>query len=199
MQNTNELKLPSLPYDYDMLEPYYDKETLQIHHQKHHATYVKGLNNALSKLEEARESNDFSLIKHWEKEIAFHGAGHKLHSLFWQNMRPAKENNKAEPELLKAIETSFGSWEKFIAQFKAATIAIEGSGWGILAMNEQKNLQIFTIENHQKCFIPGLKPLLVCDVWEHAYYLKYQNKRGEYLDNFLKLINWQEVEMRYKK
>ena len=194
---TEEFTLPELPYAYDALEPYYDKETLTIHHDKHHAGYVKGLNNAMKKLQEARESGDFSLIKHWERELAFHGAGHWFHSMFWENMRPGKEDNKAEGVLLEAMEKSFGSWDKFIAQFKAATAAVEGSGWGVLAKDPKGNLHIFAVENHQKIWVPGLTPILVCDVWEHAYYLKYQNKRAEWIENFMKVINWDDVAKRF--
>ena len=128
-----EFELKKLPYAYDALEPYYDKETLEIHHGKHHAGYVKGLNNATKKLAEARETGDFSLIKHWERESAFHGAGHFFHEMFWESMQPGKEDNKASGDLLEAIEKWFGSWDKFVAQFKAATAAVEGSGWGVLA------------------------------------------------------------------
>ena len=194
-----EFTLPELPYAYDALEPYYDKQTVEIHHDKHHAGYVKGLNTAMAKLKEARESGDMSLIKHWEREQAFHGAGHHLHTLFWENMRPGKEDNKAEGELLSAIEKWFGSWEAFEKQFKAATIAVEGSGWGVLASCPNGSLHVFAIENHQKVWVPGVKPIMVCDVWEHAYYLKYQNKRGDWVDNFMKLINWEDVAAKWKK
>ncbi len=197
MTDKKAFTLPELPYTYDALEPYYDKQTVEIHHDKHHAGYVKGLNNAMKKLAEARETGDFSLIKHWEREQAFHGAGHLLHSLFWENMRPGKEDNKAEGELLAAIEQWFGSWEKFEMQFKKATAAVEGSGWGVLASCEHGSLHVFAVENHQKVWVQGLKPIMVCDVWEHAYYLKYQNRRGEWIDNFFKLINWEEVSKRY--
>ncbi|MBS3123279.1 superoxide dismutase [Candidatus Woesearchaeota archaeon] len=191
-----EYTLGKLPYAYDALEPYYDKATVELHHTKHHAGYVKGLNTAVTKLKEARESGDFSLVKHWEKELAFHGAGHALHTQFWDNMRPGTENNKPTGKLLKSLQNSFGSFENFVAQFKAATIAVEGSGWGVLAKDHNGQLQIFSVENHQKVFVPGLTPILVCDVWEHAYYLKYQNRRAEWVDNFMKLINWDDVEKR---
>ena len=187
-----EFTLPELPYAYDALEPHYDKETVTIHHDKHHAGYVKGLNNAMKKLAEARETSDYSLIKHWEREQAFHGAGHHLHTLFWENMRPGKEDNKASGELLEAIEKNFGSWEAFEKQFKAATAAVEGSGWGVLATCPDGSF-------HQKVLVPGLQPIMVCDVWEHAYYLKYQNKRGEWIDNFWKICNWDNVAEKYAK
>ncbi len=192
-----EYKLPELSYGYDALEPYYDKETLELHHTKHHAGYVAGLNNAVAKLEEARESGDYSLVKHWEKELAFHGAGHYLHSLFWENLRPGSEENKATGAVSEAIEEAFGSFDKFKEQFLKVTLAVEGSGWGVLARGPDEDLKIFSVENHQKVFIPGYKILLVCDVWEHAYYLKYQNRRAEWIDNFFKIVNWEEVEKRF--
>ena len=191
-----EFTLPELPYAYNALEPQYDEQTLRIHHDKHHAGYVKGLNTAMQKLAQARESNDFALIKHWEREQAFHGAGHHFHTLFWENMRPATDNNQAQGDLAAAITQWFGGIAQFEAQFKAATAAVEGSGWGVLASDVDGNLHIFTVENHQKAFIPGYKILLVCDVWEHAYYLKYQNRRAEWIENFFKIINWEEVEKR---
>ena len=194
-----EFTLPELPYEYNALEPYYDEQTLRIHHDKHHAGYVKGLNNAMKKLAEARETGDMSLIKHWEREQAFHGAGHHFHTMFWENMRPGKDDNKASGELLEGIEKWFGSWEAFEKQFKAATAAVEGSGWGVLACCPEGSLHVFAVENHQKVWVPGLQPIMVCDVWEHAYYLKYQNRRGEWIDNFWKLINWDKVSERYSK
>ena len=197
MNENKEFTLPDLPYAYDALEPYYDKETLEIHHSKHHAGYVKGVNNAIKKLAECRETGDYSLIKHWEREQAFHGAGHFLHSLFWENMQPGNEENKASGALLESIEKWFGSWEKFEAQFKQATAAVEGSGWGVLASCPHGSLHVFAVENHQKVWVQGLQPIMVCDVWEHAYYLKYQNKRAEWIDNFWKLVNWDKVAERY--
>jgi superoxide dismutase, Fe-Mn family len=188
--------LPKLPYASDALEPYYDKATVELHHDKHHAGYVNGLNNAIVKLEEARKANDFSLIKHWERELAFHGAGHILHTIFWENMRPGKEDNKPEGAMLEAIEKNFGSFDAFSSQFKAATIAIEGSGWGALVQVSDGSLQIVAVENHQKMMLPESTILVLCDVWEHAYYLKYQNRRAEWVDNFMYLINWDEVSKR---
>ena len=193
-----EFTLPELTYAYDALEPLYDKETLTIHHDKHHAGYVKGLNNAMAKLAECRESGDYSLIKHWEREQAFHGAGHLLHSMFWENMRPGKDDNKADGELLAGIDKWFGSWDKFVAQFVAATCAVEGSGWGVLASCADGSLHVFAVENHQKVWVQGLKPIMVCDVWEHAYYLKYQNRRKEWVTNFMKLAHWEKVSARYE-
>jgi Fe-Mn family superoxide dismutase len=193
-----ECRLPPLPYPADALEPYIDKETLTIHHDKHHAGYVTQFNAAMKKLEEARASGDFSLIKHWSREFAFNGSGHALHSLYWGNMSP--KGGEAKGELLEALNKSFGDFDRFRKQFIAATNAVEASGWGILGFEPYMgHLVVLQAEKHQDLTIWGVYPLLVCDVWEHAYYLKYQNRRGEYVDNFFKIINWPEVERRYAK
>jgi len=194
-----EFTLPELPYAYNALEPYYDEKTVQIHHDKHHAGYVKGLNNAMSKLKDARETSEFGLIKHWEREMAFHGAGHHLHTLFWENMRPGKDDNKAEGALLEAIEKWFGSWEKFEMQFKKATAAVEGSGWGVLASCPRGSLHIFAVEKHQDGMVPGLQPIMVCDVWEHAYYLKWNADRKGWIDSFWNIVNWEDVAQKHAK
>jgi Fe-Mn family superoxide dismutase len=192
-----ECKLLPLPYPYDALEPWIDKETVSIHHDKHHAGYVKNFNIVLRKLSEARASGDFSLIKHWSRELAFHGSGHVLHTLYWDNMSP-KGGGKPKGELLAAMEKSFGGFDWFQTQFAAATKAVEGSGWGIMAFEPFRGyLIILQAEKHQDLSIWGVYPLLVCDVWEHAYYLKYQNRRAEYVKNFFNLIHWPEVEKRY--
>ncbi|VBB45941.1 Superoxide dismutase [uncultured Desulfatiglans sp.] len=190
--------LPPLPYAYDALEPYIDEQTLRIHHDKHHAGYVKGFNLAMEKLAEARKSGDYSLIKHWSREFAFNGAGHVLHALYWGNL--AKEGGAPGGEFLQAAVRSFGSADAMLAQFAAATKAVEASGWGILAYEPYMgHLVIQQAEKHQDLAIWGVYPLLVCDVWEHAYYLKYQNKRGDYVDRFMKIINWKVVEERYER
>lgn len=188
--------LPELEYDYNALEPYYDAQTVEIHHTKHHAGYVKGFNNAQAKLQDARDNNDYTLIKHYEHELAFHGAGHQLHSLFWKNMRAGQEQNRPSEALQQKLAASFGSYDNFVAQFKKATASVEGSGWGVLAAHSDGSMHIFAVHNHQNAFVPGCKVLLVCDVWEHAYYLKYQNRRAEWIDNFMNIINWDAVESR---
>jgi len=192
-------ELPPLPYDYDALEPYIDAQTMHLHHDIHHAGYVKGLNNAEEKLAKAREAGNFALIKHWSREAAFHGSGHLLHSIFWPNMIAASQA-KAAPEgaLAEAIDRDFGSFDAFEAQFQAAAGAVEGSGWGILAYRPDDGaLVVLTAEKHQNLTQWGVIPLLVLDVWEHAYYLKYQNRRGEYVQNFFNIINWDDVAARY--
>lgn len=194
-------ELPPLPYEYDALEPYIDAQTMRLHHDIHHAGYVKGLNTAEEKLAQAREAGDFGLIKHWSREAAFHGSGHLLHSVFWPNMIAASAA-KAAPEgaLAEAIDRDFGSFDAFKAQFQAASNAVEGSGWGILAYRpDDDSLLVLTAEKHQNLTQWGVIPLLVLDVWEHAYYLKYQNRRGEYVQNFFNIINWDDVSARYEK
>jgi Fe-Mn family superoxide dismutase len=189
-------ELPALPYEYNALEPHIDEQTMRLHHDIHHLGYVKGLNNAESKIAEARESGDYGLIKHWEREAAFHGAGHFLHCIFWENMSP---DGGGEPSgaLADAINQRFGSFDKFIGQFKAAGGAVEGSGWVLLVKNNSTDtLDILTAEKHQNLTQWVVTPLLVCDVWEHAYYLKYQNKRGDYLSAFTNVINWENVASR---
>ncbi|RME59385.1 MAG: superoxide dismutase [Candidatus Dadabacteria bacterium] len=192
-------QLPPLPYDYGDLEPYIDEQTMRLHHGKHHQGYVNGLNKAEEMLAQARANNDYALIKHWEREAAFNGAGHFLHCIFWKNMRP---NGGGQPtgELLNRINSRFGSFDNFITHFKSAGTAVEGSGWVMLVKNNVTNeLDILTAEKHQNLTQWVVTPLLVCDVWEHAYYLKYQNRRAEYLNAFTNVINWDDVAERLMK
>ncbi|MBS3734656.1 MAG: superoxide dismutase [Phycisphaerae bacterium] len=182
--------LPDLPYAADALEPLYEKRALTIHHDRHHAGYVKGLNRVLGKLAAAREAGAHARVKGLSRGLAFHGSGHVLHTLFWHSMTPG---GAAPPAALrKAADKSFGSVEACTAQFAAATKAVEASGWGVLAYEPLGDrLMILQAEKHQNLAIWGAVPLLVCDVWEHAYYLQYANRRGQWVDNFLKLANWQ--------
>lgn len=190
-------ELPPLPYDYNALEPYYDEQTVRIHHDKHHAAYVTGLNTAEEKLAQARESGDFSVIQHWERQLAFHGSGNLLHTIFWNNMGPSK-GSKPDAGLAAQINHDFGSFDAFQKQFNAAAAAIEGNGWAILAWSpDYSKLYIAAIENHQKQTIMGLQPLLVLDVWEHAYYLKFQNKRPDWIANWWSVVNWQDISKRF--
>jgi Fe-Mn family superoxide dismutase len=191
-------QLPPLPYAYDALEPHLDKETLTLHHDTHHAGYVKGFNKAWGELVKARSSGDYSLITHWSRELAFHGSGHVLHSLYWENMSP-KGGGEPVGDVREAINKSFGGFAQFKAQFSAATKAVEASGWGILAFEPYHGYCVLLqAEKHQDLTIWGTYPLLVCDVWEHAYYLRYQNRRGDYVNSFFNIINWPEVERRYQ-
>jgi len=187
--------LPPLPYK--SLEPVIDDATLALHHDKHHAGYVKGANAANDALAKAREAGDFALVKHWERELAFHASGHALHTLYWTSMRPG---GRGEPSaaLAQALEASFGSREKMLAQFAAATKAVEASGWGVLAWEPlSKRLLVLQADKHQDLTVWGAIPILVCDVWEHAYYLKYQNNRGAYVDAVLGILDWQSASERF--
>ncbi|MFW6133787.1 MAG: superoxide dismutase [Planctomycetota bacterium] len=182
--------LPELPYATDALAPLYDQRTLTIHHDRHHAGYVKGLNRVLDKLAAAREAGDYARVKGLSRGLAFHGSGHVLHTLFWNSMTPG--GAAPPPALRKAAEKSFGSVEACTAQFAAATKAVEASGWGLVAYEPLGDrLVVLQAEKHQNLALWGVVPLLVCDVWEHAYYLQYANSRGQWVDNFLKLANWE--------
>jgi Fe-Mn family superoxide dismutase len=190
-------ELPPLPYEYGALAPGIEEQVLRIHHQKHHAGYVKGLNGTLAKLDQARAAGDMSSIKALSRALAFHGSGHVLHALYWLSMKPG---SPAEPgrELRRALERNFGSLRVFEAQFKAAANAVEGSGWALLAYEPMgRRLLILQAEKHQNLAIWGVVPLLVCDVWEHAYYVQYQNRRADYVDSFVRLIDWAGVASRY--
>ena len=190
-------ELPPLPYSYNALEPHIDEQTMKLHHDMHHNAYVQGLNKAEEMLAKARESKDFTLVKHWEREAAFHGAGHFLHCIFWENMGPDC-GGKPDGTLLEAINKKFGSYESFTAHFKAAGTAVEASGWAILVYNQAtKDLEILAAEKHQNLTQWVVTPLLVLDVWEHAYYLKYQNKRAAYVEAFFNVINWKDVSKRF--
>lgn len=185
-------ELPDLPYGYDELEPSIDKETMQLHHDIHHKGYVGGLNKAEEALEQARKDNNFALIKHFSREVAFHGSGHIFHNLFWKNMAP--DGGTPEGAITEQINKDFGSFDAFQNQFSAATNAVEGSGWGVLGWRPLDNkLVVLQSEKHQNLTNWGVQPLLVCDVWEHAYYLKYQNKRAEYVKNWWNVVNWKNV------
>jgi superoxide dismutase, Fe-Mn family len=190
--DNGEYILGNLPYNYDALEPYYDEQTLKLHHDKHHAGYVKKLNAALSKLEQARKNGDFSSVQAISNDLAFNGSGHILHTLFWNSMKPGGNNDEMPSGLQSAFEESFGSVESGKKHFSEATKAVEASGWGVLAYEPfSQKLIILQSEKHQNLTFWSAIPLMVCDVWEHAYYLKYQNNRGQWVDNFMKLANWE--------
>ncbi len=189
--------LPDLPYAPDALEPHIDAQTMQLHHGAHHQAYVNGLNTALQKLEESRNSNDFSLVKHWSREVSFHGGGHYLHTLFWTVMAPNGGGNPQNTALKNQIDRDFGSYDKFRAHFLAASNAVEGGGWGVLAWEPVGNrLIIHQVEKQQDMSTWSNIPLLMVDVWEHAYYLKYQNRRAAYTQAFMNVVNWDEVARR---
>jgi Fe-Mn family superoxide dismutase len=191
--------LPELPYAYNALEPYISEEIMRLHHDKHHRSYVEGLNKAEVNLKKARDNNDFSLIKHWSRELAFHGSGHYLHTIFWKNMIP-KGGGSPQGLLKKEIENYFGSFDKFKKQFSEAAKQVEGVGWAILVWSPRaRHLEILQSERHMLLTQWDTIPLLVLDVWEHAYYLQYKNNRAGYVDNWWNLVNWNDVEMRFDK
>jgi superoxide dismutase, Fe-Mn family len=192
--NTAEEKLPELPYKYNALEPYIDAATLELHYSKHHQGYVNGFNKANMAIAEAIGKKDYSMIDHWTQKLAFHGAGHYLHSLYWASMSP---NGGGEPKgkLRDIIKINFGTFDKFKSLFSSVAKTVEGSGWGMLAYNPVNDkLMVLQIENHQKMTTWNVIPLMVIDVWEHAYYLKYQNKRADYINEWWNIVNWDNVE-----
>ncbi|MCU0692590.1 MAG: superoxide dismutase [Polyangiaceae bacterium] len=196
----NEYTLPKLPYSYEALEPYVDAQTVKLHHDMHHAGYVNGANAALKELEAARKSGDFKLVDHWSKKLAFHASGHLLHSLYWDNMAPQGKGGAPSKELTAAITSSFGNLDAMKAQLSAAAKLVEGSGWGVVGFNTfDQSLTILQAENHEKKAIWSVIPLLVVDVWEHAYYLKYQNKRADYVDAWWNVVSWDDVSKRFAK
>ncbi|MCA1030579.1 superoxide dismutase [Bacillus timonensis] len=194
-----EHSLPSLPYDYNALEPYISTEIMKLHHTKHHQSYVDGLNNAEIKLKEAREIGDFTLIKHWERELAFHGSGHYLHCIFWEVMSP-KGSKIPKGSLLKQIEMDFSSFTAFKKHFTEAANQVEGVGWALLVWSPRSHrLEILQSEKHQLFTQWDTIPLLVLDVWEHAYYLQYKNNRKDYVNKWWNVVNWKNVEDRFNK
>ncbi len=202
MHNTIEIgkhTLPSLPYSYDALEPFIDAKTMELHHNKHHQAYVNGLNAAELALREARDKENFSSIAALERAIAFHGSGHNNHLIFWSNMN-AKGLAKTAPEgnLADAINRDFGSLNNLRAQFNATSATVEGNGWGVLAYHPGFNrLYTLSVLNHQNLSVTGAIPLLMLDVWEHAYYLNYQNRRPDYIANWWNVVDWKNVEERF--
>jgi len=192
-------KLPPLPYAYNALEPHIDEATMRIHHDKHHQTYVDDLNKAELKLAEARRKNDFELVKHWERELAFNGAGHYLHTLFWDTMTP-RGGGKPTGALADQIARDFGSFDAFKRQFSEAAGKVEGGGWAILVWSPRAHrLEILTAEKHQNLSQWDNVPILPLDVWEHAYYLKHQNKRPDYVKDWWNVVNWPYAAARFEE
>jgi len=192
-------ELPDLPYDYGALEPHYSARVLELHHDKHHAAYVKGLNTALEKLSAARDSGDLSAIVGMEKTLAFNLSGHVLHTLFWQNLSPTG-GGRPEGELAAAIDDNFGSFDAFKAQLSEATNSVQGSGWGSLSWEPLgQRLFIEQIYDHQGNVGQSGVNLLVIDAWEHAYYLQYENRRPEYTEAIWNVVNWDDVSDRFQR
>lgn len=194
--DTGKYVLLPLPYAYDALEPVIDAHTVELHYNFHHKPAVAAANKAEDNLALARESGDFALVKHYEKELAFGLSSHILHTLYWGNL--TSKGSAPKGDLLKAIEKFFGSYDKLKAHLAAATIAVEGAGWGILGyLPASGKLMVLQCENHQKLTAWGVIPILVLDVWEHAYYLKYQNRRAEYVNGLFGIIDWETVATRF--
>jgi Fe-Mn family superoxide dismutase len=191
-------ELPPLPYPYNALEPYIGRETVRIHHDMHHKSYVSGLNQAELELSRERDTGNFALNRYWEEQLAFNGSGHILHSIYWTNMAPPSMR-KANPgqAMLAWIDLSFGSLEGFKGQFTAAAEQVQGSGWATLVWNPAwQRLEVLQVRRHENLTEWGAIPLLVVDVWEHAYYLDYQNRRAEYVKAWWNLSDWNDVERR---
>ncbi len=204
-------KLPDLPYEYDALEPYIDKETMKIHHDLHHGTYVKNLNEALAVHKDLLNMEIDELIKNLDKvpqdlrtKVRNNGGGHLNHSLFWKIMLPAQRASSPEWLLKKAIENTFGDFDTFQEKFTNAGLGRFGSGWAWLVVapsadSGQNLLQILDTQNQDSPLSQGKTPILALDVWEHAYYLKYQNRRADYIKAWWNIVNWREVEENFEK
>lgn len=196
-------ELPKLPYDYNALEPYVDEQTMNIHHTKHHQAYVNNLNAALDKHPELSDKTLLELIKDLSSvpedirtAVRNNGGGHLNHSMFWTLMQKA-EGQMPEGAILEAINEKFGSFEEFKDVFSKAATTRFGSGWAWLVLKDGK-LDVVSTANQDNPISDGLVPVLGLDVWEHAYYLKYQNRRPEYIENWFNVVNWKEVSKLYE-
>ena len=197
-------ELPKLSYPYDALEPYIDATTMEIHHTKHHGGYVKNLNAALEKYPEWASKSIEDILKDLDNipedirtTVRNNGGGHYNHSIFWTIMGP---NGGGEPsgKLAESIDKTFGSFDKFKEEFSNAAATRFGSGWAWLVLDNYGHLSILSTPNQDNPITYSLKPVLGLDVWEHAYYLKYQNKRPEYIQAWWNIVNWEEVNIRYE-
>lgn len=192
------LKMIDLPYPLNALEPYYSKETLDLHYNVLYKGYVDNTNKTEEQLKKSRETNDFSNIKCLEKNLSFFGSGAILHELFFENMGPAIPTSPSV-ELMEQIINDFESFEKFKEQFTQASTQVEASGWCLLVWVQNWNkLEILQCEKHQNLTLWGCNPLLVLDMWEHSYYLQYKTKRPEYINAFWNILNWNVVNKRFK-
>jgi Fe-Mn family superoxide dismutase len=189
--NGNYIQQP-LPYNESFLEPYMDAETMHLHYTFHHGGAVKGANKDMQMIRKALEENDLETVDFWTKKLSYHFSSHVLHSIFWTNLT----NKRTDPDgdLLKRIEKDFGSYEKLKVYIAETSKNVDGNGWGILAYQPYSDkLIVLQCENHEKLTQWGCIPLLVIDVWEHAYYLRYRNKRTDFVDALFNIINWDNV------
>ncbi|WP_302969458.1 superoxide dismutase [uncultured Varibaculum sp.] len=189
--------LPELPYDYSALEPHISGKIMELHHDKHHNTYVNGANSALEKLEAAREADDLAAINQFSKDLAFNLGGHTNHSVFWTNMGP-DGGGEPEGELAAAIAENFGSFAAFKKHFSTAATGLQGSGWAVLAWDSiSSRLVIFQLFDQQGNVPVGITPLLMLDMWEHAFYLDYLNVKADYVKAWWNVVNWENVAARF--
>ncbi|MBS4210010.1 superoxide dismutase [Bacillus sp. FJAT-50079] len=198
--------LPALPYDFQALEPVIDQQTMEIHHGKHHQTYVNNLNAALENHQDLHNqsleellSNIEALPESIQTAVRNNGGGHLNHSLFWELLAPPSENNVPTGTIATAIDESFGSFEAFKEAFSKAATTRFGSGWAWLIVNKDKKLEVTSSPNQDHPIMEGNAAILGLDVWEHAYYLAYQNRRPDYIANFFKIVNWEAVNKNYEK
>lgn len=190
--------LPDLTYDYGALDPSISGQIMELHHSKHHAAYVAGANQALEQMAEARDTGNFGNLPKLEKDLAFHLGGHTNHSIFWKNMGPDSKD-RPEGELASAITEFFGDYDKFVAHFNAAALGIQGSGWALLAWDAVGSRLVIHQLYDQQGNVPVLTtPLLMLDMWEHAFYLDYKNVKGDYVKAFWNIVNWDDVENRFE-
>ena len=195
-------ELPPLPYDYSALEPHIDNQTMHLHHDGHHAAYVKNLNAALEKHSELQNKSPEELLRNLNSvpedirtAVRNNGGGHVNHTMFWKIMKP-KGGGEPQGKIADAIKKSFGGFDAFKQQFNDAGTKVFGSGWVWLVRGASGNVQIVTTPNQDSPFSQGLYPIFGNDVWEHAYYLKYNNRRPEYLQAWWNVINWEEINKR---
>ncbi len=190
--------LPDLPYAYDALEPHISAEIMELHHSKHHQNYVNGANAALEKLEAARKDGSIAaVVTALSKDLAFNLGGHTNHSLFWENLSP-NGGGKPAGALAAAIDEDFGSFEEFQKHFAAAALGLQGSGWAVLAYDKiGERLVIEQMTDQQGNLSIDLVPLLLLDMWEHAFYLQYKNVKADYVAAVWNVFNWDEVAARY--
>ena len=189
--------LPDLPYDYGALAPHIAGEIMELHHSQHHNTYVTALNQTLDKLAAARESGDYGAIVGLEKTLAFNLGGHVNHSIFWKNLSP-EGGDKPDGDLGAAIDDQYGSFDTFRAQFEATALGIQGSGWAIAAWDTLgQKLVMGQLYDHQSNLSPTLIPVVLLDMWEHAFYLDYLNVKGDYVKAFWNIVNWADAQERF--
>lgn len=198
---TKKYELPPLPYSYNALEPVIIEEIMKLHHQKHHQAYVNGANSALERLEKNRRGENPENIRGILRDLSFNLSGHKLHTVFWSNMAtPGRGGGKPGGRIADQIEKDFGGFENFVKQFSDAAKNVEAVGWAILTYDQEIDaLVIYQVEKQNFMHPPSMPLLLTLDVWEHAYYLQYKNDRASYVDNWWKVVNWDDVEKRFSK